>query len=106
MAGIFPPPKGFLTIDQGAENAITNEGGSLLAIGISDVSGQFEKSDVVEIKNRNGQIIARGITRFSRDELQNVRGMQNKEILKLFPGKNRPEVIHRDHLAPLQNEKS
>lgn len=102
----FPPPKGFLTIDQGAENAITNEGGSLLAIGISDVSGQFEKSDVVEIKNRNGQIIARGITRFSRDELQNVRGMQNKEILKLFPGKNRPEVIHRDHLAPLQNEKS
>jgi hypothetical protein len=24
----------------------------------------------------------------------------------MFPGKNRPEVIHRDHLAPLQGEKS
>ncbi len=102
----FPSPKGFLTIDQGAEKAIINEGGSLLAIGISAVSGNFDKADVVEIKNQNGQIIARGITRFNQDELQNLRGKQNEEILKIFPGKNRPEVIHRDHLAPLQTEKS
>ena len=33
----------------GAAKAIVYEGRSLLAIGISDVSGQFEKGDVVAI---------------------------------------------------------
>ncbi|MEJ6524016.1 MAG: glutamate 5-kinase [Opitutales bacterium] len=102
----FPAPKGYLTIDHGAEEAIIKKGGSLLAIGISAIGGDFEKADVVEIKNRNEQIIARGITRFSKNELQGIRGKQNEEILAMFPGKNRPEVIHRDHLAPLQGEKS
>ena len=75
-------------------------------MGISAIDGDFEKADVVEIKNYNGQIIARGITRFSKNELQGIKGKPNEEILAMFPGKNRPEVIHRDHLAPLQGEKS
>ena len=78
----------------------------MLAIGISKIEGDFEKADVVEIKNQQEQIIARGITRFSKHELLGLQGKQNEEILALFPGKNRPEVIHRDHLAPLQSEKS
>ena len=102
----FPAPKGSLTIDQGAEEAIIKKGGSLLAIGISTIDGDFEKADVLEIKNNQQQIIARGVTRFSKMELQGIMGKQNEEILALFPGKNRPEVIHRDHLAPLQGEKS
>lgn len=102
----FPAPKGSLIIDQGAEEAIIKKGGSLLAIGISTIDGDFEKADVLEIKNHQQQIIARGVTRFSKMELQGIMGKQNEEILALFPGKNRPEVIHRDHLAPLQGEKS
>jgi glutamate 5-kinase len=102
----FPTPKGSLTIDIGAEEAIIEKGGSLLAIGISKIEGDFEKADVVEIKNQQEQIIARGITRFSKHELLGLQGKQNEEILALFPGKNRPEVIHRDHLAPLHSEKS
>ena len=61
----------------------------------------LEKADVVEIKNPENQVIACGITRFSKNELLRVQGKQDKEILALFPGKNRSEVIHRDHLAPL-----
>lgn len=102
----FPAPKGSLTIDSGAEEAIIKKGGSLLAIGITRIEGDFEKADVVEIRNQQEQIIARGITRFSKHELIGLNGKHNEEILALFPGKNRPEVIHRDHLAPLQSEKS
>ena len=45
-------PKGSLTIDIGAEEAIIEKGGSLLAIGIIKIEGDFEKADVVEIKNQ------------------------------------------------------
>ena len=100
----FPAPKGILTIDQGAEEAILMKGGSLLAIGISKVEGTFEKSDVVEIKNQAEKIVARGITRFNKEELLCIQGKQNEEISSIFPSENRLEVIHRDHLAQLQSE--
>ena len=100
----FPAPKGILTIDQGAEEAILMKGGSLLAIGVSKIEGDFEKSDVVEIKNQAERIIARGITRFDKDELLSIQGKQNEEISSIFPSENRLEVIHRDHLAQLQTE--
>ena len=77
-----------------------------MPLALVKIEGDFEKADVVEIKNQQEQIIARGITRFSKHELLGLQGKQNEEILALFPGKNRPEVIHRDHLAPLQSEKS
>ena len=87
-------------------DAIVNQGGSLLAIGISSFSGDFEKADVVEIIDSDKRVIARGISRFSHRELSKIKGKQNKEILSIFPGKKRPEVIHRDHLATLDLEKS
>ena len=53
------------------------------------------------IKNLENQIIACGITRFSKNELLRAQGKQDDEILAIFPGKNRSEVIHRDHIAPI-----
>jgi glutamate 5-kinase len=102
----FPPPKGSITVNPCAVDAIVNQGGSLLAIGISSFSGDFEKADVVEIIDSDNRVFARGISRFSHRELSKIKGKQNKEILSIFPGKKRPEVIHRDHLATLDLEKS
>jgi glutamate 5-kinase len=98
----FPEPKGTLHIDEGACEAILLKGGSLLASGLTEVSGEFEKAEVVEIVNPTGKTIARGISRFNKDELLMIRGKSNSAVLDAFPGKNRPEVVHRDHLAPLQ----
>ena len=98
----FPSPKGSLHIDEGACEAILLNGGSLLARGLSEVSGDFGKAEVVEIVNPSGKTIARGITRFSKEELLLIQGKTNSEVLDAFPGRNRPEVVHRDHLAPLQ----
>jgi glutamate 5-kinase len=97
----FPSPNGTLTVEHETIDAIMEKGDSLLAKGILSITGEFEKADVVEIKNPENEIIAHGITRFSKNELLRAQGKQNEEILVLFAGKNRPEVIHRDHLAPL-----
>jgi glutamate 5-kinase len=65
------------------------------------VRGEVARAGVVEIENPEGKTIARGICRFSLEELAQVQGKNNLEILTLYPGRTRAEVVHRDHLAPL-----
>ena len=96
----FPKPKGAIHIDKGATSAILENGGSLLASGITKLEGNFSKSDVVSLVDPVGKIIARGVTRFNSNELPTILGLNNQEILEKFPSRNRAEVIHRDHLAP------
>ena len=82
---------------------IWKENSSLFANGIITADGPFEKADVVEIKDPEGKALAIGITRFSLFELQGIVGRDNNEILNLFPGRNRPEVIHSDHIILLND---
>ena len=67
---------------------------------ILSLEGEFEKADVISIIDSKKETVARGITRFSSAELLEIRGKSNAEILSLHPGRTRPEVVHRDHLAP------
>lgn len=96
----FPKAKGRLLLNNGACDAILLKGGSLLASGVLEIEGDFEKAEVVTLLDQKGQTIARGISHFSSDDLRKILGKTNAEVLALFPGKNRPEVVHRDHLAP------
>jgi glutamate 5-kinase len=100
----FPSPKGSIEIDQGACEAILDKGASLLASGIVRSSGVFGRSEVVSIINPQGKIIARGISRFANHELKQVIGSDNETTLKIHPWSKRPEVVHRDCLAPLVNK--
>lgn len=98
----FPEPTGALVLDEGACHAILQDGKSLLAKGLVSFRGEISRSDVVTIENPDGETIARGICRFSSDELSQVKGKSNDEIFLVFPNRTRAEVIHRDHLAPLR----
>ena len=98
----FPEPTGALVLDEGACHAILQDGKSLLAKGLVSFRGEISRSDVVTIENTDGETIARGICRFSSDELSQVKGKSNDEIFLVFPNRTRAEVIHRDHLAPLR----
>ena len=76
MAGfLFPKPKGCLFVDEGAYEAIINQGSSLLASGLKKVDGSFEKSDVISISTHNGEIFAQGISRFSSSELEQIKAI-------------------------------
>lgn len=61
---------GFLTIDEGAERALTRRHASLLAAGVAEVSGDFEAGDPVDIVSAEGRLLARGLADCSSEELR------------------------------------
>ena len=90
-------PNGTLQIDDGAEQALLNNGGSLLAVGVRSISGEWESGEAVSIINTVGKHIARGLCSVSSIELAPLLGLSTKDHPKGSP----EEVIHRDDLVLL-----
>ncbi len=89
-------PKGIIYIDRGAVEAL-KKGKSLLAVGIKNFEGNFDRGDTVSVASEDGTPIAKGKVNFSSEELKRILGKNSNEIRELFP--DRPtEVIHRDNL--------
>ncbi|MFV0395828.1 MAG: glutamate 5-kinase, partial [Coprobacillaceae bacterium] len=63
-------PKGKIIVDDGASHILISKHTSLLPSGILDIDGNFMMSQVVEIVNLQGTVIARGISNYSSDELR------------------------------------
>lgn len=61
---------GELRIDAGAEGALAGHHASLLAAGVSDVIGDFEAGDPVDIRGGRGRLLARGLADCSARELR------------------------------------
>lgn len=92
-------PSGKLYLDAGAVTAIQEAGRSLLAAGITEVEGEFQQQDAVQLCDRQGREIARGLVNFTSDELQKIQGRQSEQISALL-GYMAPEtVVHRDNLV-------
>ena len=72
-----------------------------MASGILRSTGSFDRSDVVSILDPSGKIIARGISRFASDEVEELVGASNETVMNSHPWSKRPEIVHRDFLAPL-----
>lgn len=90
---------GEIHVDDGAVKAIINEGRSLLAIGIRDVSGKFEKGDIVSIVASDGREIARGLINYSAAEVRQIRGCRSPRIAEILGQCPYEEVVHRDNMA-------
>lgn len=93
--------KGSLEIDAGAESALIKKGSSLLPVGIVEVSGKFKVGDAIEIRDSSGKVIARGLTNYSKGDIERIKGKKSTEIAKILGFEGTPEVIHRDHLVVL-----
>ncbi|MEQ1583417.1 MAG: glutamate 5-kinase, partial [Candidatus Nitrotoga sp.] len=92
---------GKVTLDAGAVHALRNEGKSLLPVGITKVSGEFERGTVVAILDTNEQDIARGLINYNATETRRIAGHPSSEIETLLGYVDEPELIHRDNLILL-----
>ena len=89
---------GSVAIDAGAAKAL-KEGKSLLAVGIREVTGEFERGETLVIKDVGGQALARGITNYSSAELALIKGRKSEEIEAVLGYKYEDEALHIDNIA-------
>ena len=92
---------GKVALDAGAVRALRNEGKSLLPIGVTAVSGQFERGAVVAILDENGSDIARGLVNYSAEEARRIARHPSHEIESILGYVDELELIHRDNLVLL-----
>lgn len=101
--GFSARPRGKVRVDAGAARAIRGEGRSLLAIGISDVEGEFEKGDVVTLCDEQGRELARGLTNYRSADLVRIKGLRSSRIAQVLGHCPYEEVIHRNNLTAVGN---
>ena len=101
--GFGAPPAGVLVIDDGATKAVRESGRSLLAVGVTEVQGEFESGALVGLKSQDGTEIARGLANYSSDEIRRIQGRRSDQIAAALGHVPFGEVIHRDNLALIGN---
>lgn len=99
--GYTVTPKGTYVLDAGAQKAVQTQGKSLLAIGISEVRGTFEKGEVVSIAADDGKEFARGLTNYTSGDARTIAGKRTEEIATVLGRLPYAEVVHRDNLVVL-----
>jgi glutamate 5-kinase len=92
-------PRGRISVDAGAAEALLTRGKSLLAVGVTGVEGAFERGQTVCLLSPDGREIARGITHYDAHDLAAVRGLRSDEIAALLDSEYGSIVVHRDDMV-------
>ena len=88
-----------LTIDKGAATALRKQNKSLLPAGINGVEGNFNRGDVIDIHDSTGKRIGSGITNYSSDDLDRIKGVKSAGIADILGYEYGDEAVHRDNLV-------
>ena len=91
-------PAGKLIVDDGAARALTQSGKSLLPSGITEVIGRFGQGATVSVLDAAGREIARGLTNYSADQIEKIKGLKTARIAQVLGDKPYDEVIHRNNM--------
>lgn len=86
----FNRAEGSVTVDQGACEAL-QKGKSLLPVGVKAVEGRFKVGAMINILSECGEVIARGLTEYSSQDIGAIQGQKTSETLGV--------VIHRDNMV-------
>jgi glutamate 5-kinase len=97
--GFSAQVRGRIQLDAGARKAIVEQGRSLLAAGIVNAQGDFQKGDVVALCDTEGAVVARGLSNYSTDEVNRIKGLKSDKIAQVLGQRPYEEVVHRDNLA-------
>lgn len=89
---------GSVTIDKGASRAIS-DGKSLLPAGVISVSGSFSRGDVISVITTNNQEIARGLSNYSHQQANQLKGKKSASFASVVGFQGRAELIHADDLV-------
>jgi len=93
--------RGQLKLDAGAVKALVQDGKSLLPIGVYELSGDFERGEVVSCLDPDGHEVARGLVNYNAGETRRILRAPSHEIEARLGYIDESELIHRDNLVLL-----
>jgi glutamate 5-kinase len=93
--------RGKLIIDEGAASALKKENSSLLAAGITEVEGSFQRGDLVDVFDEDQNRLGSGIANYASEDVDRIRGLHSRKIPAKLGHDYGSEVIHRNNLAIL-----
>ncbi|RST51734.1 glutamate 5-kinase [Variovorax sp. DXTD-1] len=91
--------RGSVTVDAGAAAKVRAEGKSLLPIGMTGVSGEFSRGDVIAVRDTDGVELARGLANYSSVEARLLCRKPSSEFERLLGYVAEPEMVHRDNMV-------
>ena len=91
--------RGRLTLDDGAVRVLSQQGRSLLPVGVKAVSGHFTRGELVTCCDESGREIARGLVNYSAEETARILGQSSARIAEILGYRDDDELIHRDNLV-------
>ncbi|MFT5114286.1 MAG: glutamate 5-kinase [Parasphingorhabdus sp.] len=90
---------GKVFLDDGAIRVLKQAGRSLLPVGVTRVSGKFDRGALVALCNQNGVEIARGLINYSAVDAANIIGLPSNRIEAALGFVDESEMIHRDNMV-------
>ncbi len=93
--------RGKLVVDSGAAMALKKQHRSLLAAGIRQIEGDFQRGDIVNIYDPEGSRLGCGITNYSSADINVIKGAHSRKIASLLGYDYGSEVVHRNNLVVL-----
>ncbi len=98
------PSRGTVVVDRGAARALREGSASLLPVGVTEVKGEFDAGDAVDVVERDVESggtlrpLAKGICSYSAAELRRVLGLKSDAVREILPRAS-DEAVHRDYLV-------
>lgn len=91
-------PKGEVTVDAGAAAAL-RAGKSLLPAGVRAVAGRFGRGEPVAILGPSGEVLGKGLVRYTAAEAKAIAGHRSQEIEAILGYAGRAALVHRDDMV-------
>ena len=94
--------RGQITLDEGALKALTQQGKSLLPVGVIRVNGEFERGDVVACVDENNVEYARGLINYSSSDTRRIMRQPTHNIETILGSMTAGELMHRNNMVVLR----
>lgn len=91
--------EGVLSVDAGCVSALQG-GASLLAAGLTEVEGEFQRGALVSLHGPKGERLGQGLVEYSSEECRAILGLSGAEQEAKLGYAPRAAVVHRDHMVP------
>ena len=91
-------PEGVLTVDAGCVAAL-HDGASLLAAGLTEVEGEFQRGALVSLHGPKGERLGQGLVEYSAAECRAILGLREGDQEAKLGYAPRAAVVHRDHMV-------